>query len=550
MKKRLFSLVLALALCLGMTVPASASSGYEVLLESNLAANPYGSYQNTALVYSSADEGCRLVRYTGSKIEFVTSYTYPGHTCMYEGGYSAYSKGSSINSECVIDSTGKTVIPAGEYENIYQISDGYAVVGKTFDGKTKKYFVDLTSGSTKSLPEGTLHYGDGLISIWSGGYSDGQQRYEDLNGNVVLTLPTGYHGGTFLGGYAVVDILRDWTYGGGYQIIDRQGNIISKFLPIRPSDYFGRDDVDYDSIAEYTVLGGVQENLICVREKMWTEYGGENNRCGYADIYGNIVISCEYEPANRHTFCNGYVVLEKITNGKHEKGLINRRGEIIIPFGRYQNLSDVSETGLVWAQSQDGMLCLLQVSTSDTTPETPSIPTASTVDGFTDVKTGDYYTDAVQWAVEKDITSGTSRTTFSPNNTCSNAEILTFLWRANGSPEPTAANPFDDIKATDYFYKAALWAAEKGLVSGSTFDANTDCTRAMTMEYMWKAAGSPAASYNGKFNDVPASADYAQAIAWAVENKITSGTGGSNFSPAATCTRGQIVTFLHRAMGK
>ena len=87
-------------------------------------------------------------------------------------------------------------------------------------------------------------------------------------------------------------------------------------------------------------------------------------------------------------------------------------------------------------------------------------------------------------------------------------------------------------------------------MSGSTFDANTDCTRAMTMEYMWKAAGSPAASYNGKFNDVPASADYAQAVAWAVENDITSGTGGSNFSPNSTCTRGQIVTFLHRAMGK
>ena len=169
---------------------------------------------------------------------------------------------------------------------------------------------------------------------------------------------------------------------------------------------------------------------------------------------------------------------------------------------------------------------------------------------FIDVKASDYFADAIRWAVEKDITSGTSKTTFSPGATCSKAQILTFLWRANGAPEPTAVNPFDDIKATDYFYKAALWVAEKGLVSGSTFGANTDCTRAMTMDYMWKAAGSPAASYNGKFNDVPASVDYAQAVAWAVENKITSGTGGGNFSPAATCTRGQIVTFLHRAMGK
>ena len=187
---------------------------------------------------------------------------------------------------------------------------------------------------------------------------------------------------------------------------------------------------------------------------------------------------------------------------------------------------------------------------SSTTPITPDVPSSNNSSTFTDVKSTDYYADAVQWAVEKNITSGTSATTFSPSATCSKAQILTFLWRANGSPDPTAENPFTDVKTTDYFYKAALWAAEKGLVSGSTFGANTDCTRAMTMEYMWKAAGSPAASYNGKFNDVPASADYAQAVAWAVEKNITSGTGDGNFSPAATCTRGQIVTFLYRAMGK
>ena len=179
-----------------------------------------------------------------------------------------------------------------------------------------------------------------------------------------------------------------------------------------------------------------------------------------------------------------------------------------------------------------------------------SASASSSLGGFTDVKTSDYYADAVLWAVENKITSGTSKTTFSPGATCSKAQILTFLWRANGAPEPTAANPFTDIKPADYFYKAALWAAEKGLVSGSTFGANADCTRAMTVEYMWKAAGSPAPAGKADFDDVPASADYAQAVAWAVEQKITSGTGSSNFSPAATCTRGQIVTFLHRAMGK
>ena len=177
------------------------------------------------------------------------------------------------------------------------------------------------------------------------------------------------------------------------------------------------------------------------------------------------------------------------------------------------------------------------------------LPAETTV-SFDDVPAGAYYAKAVKWAVEQNITAGTSATTFSPNAICTNAQILTFLWRANGSPEPTAANPFTDIKAADYFYKAALWAAENGLVSGSTFGANTDCTRAMTVEYMWKAAGSPTTAEQASFDDVPASADYAQAVAWAVEQKITSGTGGGNFSPAATCTRGQIVTFLYRATGQ
>lgn len=182
--------------------------------------------------------------------------------------------------------------------------------------------------------------------------------------------------------------------------------------------------------------------------------------------------------------------------------------------------------------------------------QTPSIPeSANNSGGFNDVKSSDYFADAVLWAVEKKITSGTSTNTFSPGATCSKAQILTFLWRANGSPEPTGANPFTDIKSTDYFYKAALWAAEKGLVSGSTFSANTDCTRAMTMEYLWKAAGSPATADKASFTDVPANANYAQAVAWAVEQKITSGTGKNTFSPNATCTRGQIATFLHRAIG-
>ena len=173
-----------------------------------------------------------------------------------------------------------------------------------------------------------------------------------------------------------------------------------------------------------------------------------------------------------------------------------------------------------------------------------------TVGGFTDVAVDDYFADPVLWAVNKKITAGTSDTTFSPNQNCTVAQILTFLWRAYDSTTYRGKNPFSDVKTSDYYYNAARWAYDKGMVTDSAFGGDKPCTRAMAVTYMWKAAGSPAASYDGKFDDVPATADYAQAVAWAVENGVTSGTSATTFSPDSVCTRGQIVTFLHRALAK
>lgn len=169
-------------------------------------------------------------------------------------------------------------------------------------------------------------------------------------------------------------------------------------------------------------------------------------------------------------------------------------------------------------------------------------PTVPTVGGFTDVKTGDYFADPVLWAVEKKITAGTSATTFSPNTTCTQGQILTFLWRAKGEPKPTGT-----VSGTQYYATAAQWAKEQGLTDN--FSAEADCTRAMVVTYLWTLAGSPKTG-TSNFTDVSANADYAQAVAWAVEQDITSGTGNGQFSPNSTCTRGQIVTFLYRAFAK
>ena len=171
---------------------------------------------------------------------------------------------------------------------------------------------------------------------------------------------------------------------------------------------------------------------------------------------------------------------------------------------------------------------------------------------FTDVPSGAYYEDAVIWAVKKGITSGTSATTFNPDGSCTRAQAVTFLWRAAGSPEPkSAAMPFTDVPAGSYFEKAVLWAVENGITKGTsdtTFSPDASCTRAQIVTFLWRAGGSPAVSGNSAFSDVAADAYYAAAVAWAEKNGVTGGIGGGLFGSDNTCTRAQIVTFLHRTM--
>lgn len=169
---------------------------------------------------------------------------------------------------------------------------------------------------------------------------------------------------------------------------------------------------------------------------------------------------------------------------------------------------------------------------------------------FRDVNQSDYYYDAVQWAVEKGITEGTSATTFSPDASCTRAQMVTFLWRAAGSPAPkSTVNPFTDVSASDYYYNAVLWAVENGIttgVSADRFAPGATVSRGQTVTFLYRANGSPAAN-GASFGDVAADEYYANAVAWAVQNGITTGTGNGKFTPNAPCTRGQIVTFLYRS---
>ena len=169
---------------------------------------------------------------------------------------------------------------------------------------------------------------------------------------------------------------------------------------------------------------------------------------------------------------------------------------------------------------------------------------------FVDVATGSYYEDAVDWAVENGITQGTDDTHFSPDGICTRAQAVTFLWRAAGSPAPRSRTmPFTDVPVGSYYYDAVLWAVENGITKGTSetmFSPDATCSRAQIVAFLWRSEKSPAAGTANPFADVKSTAYYADAVLWAVKENITKGTTSTTFSPDADCTRAQIVTFLWR----
>ena len=164
---------------------------------------------------------------------------------------------------------------------------------------------------------------------------------------------------------------------------------------------------------------------------------------------------------------------------------------------------------------------------------------------------GAYYNSAVSWAVANGVTQGTTATTFAPNASCTRGQMVTFLWRANGSPEPkSTATSFTDVKSGAYYEKAVAWAVENNVTTGTsstTFSPDASVTRAQAVTFQWRAAGAPKAEGTNAFADVSASAFYAPAVQWAVNAGVTTGTSDTTFSPNSNCLRAQIVSFLYRA---
>ena len=175
---------------------------------------------------------------------------------------------------------------------------------------------------------------------------------------------------------------------------------------------------------------------------------------------------------------------------------------------------------------------------------------------FSDIKTSEYWFFPIMWAYENDpqITNGTNATHFSPKKDCTRGQVVTFLWRAAGCPDPVSTDcPFTDVKKSAYYYTAMLWAVGEGVTTGTsatTFGPDKACTRGQIVTFLWRAQGSPMPSDpDCPFTDVKPGSSYYNAVLWAVEEGVTTGASATIFSPSKTCNRGQVVTFLYRVYG-
>ena len=203
-----------------------------------------------------------------------------------------------------------------------------------------------------------------------------------------------------------------------------------------------------------------------------------------------------------------------------------------------ETLDEINGWYLIKYNNQDGY-----ISKAYTTTEKPS-----TTVKFTDVSENDWFYEPVMWAVSNNITAGVSETKFAPNQTCTRAQAVMFLWNQAGKPVVSRKNSFKDVKSSDWYYNAVQWAVSKGITNGTsktTFSPSKTCNRAEIVTFLWNQAGKPSVSANNPFKDVKSSDWYYKAVQWAVKKGVTSGTSKTTFSPTKACTRAQIVTFMY-----
>ncbi len=300
---------------------------------------------------------------------------------------------------------------------------------------------------------------------------------------------------------------------------------------------------DYEGSKDLSVTNNVE--VFKVSKTKFVTVGGPNSN----NYKANLTLVMGSEDFNAAYVGRASAIRDDATViGLAEGNVFELPVKWVAEFGKPETLVDLLEKPFVvsFRSAKDGSWSECQFTVSESAG-TLVIDEAPAAPAFADVPETAYCFEAVNWAVEKKITDGMTDTEFKPDLSCKRGQIVTFLWRAAGCPAVSGSNPFTDVKESDYFYEAVLWAVANGITDGMTateFKPDLDCTRLQAVTFMWRAASKPASQAASAFTDVTSGAD---AVNWAVEKAITDGTTDTTFSPTNTCTRGQIVTFLYRA---
>lgn len=456
-----------------------------------------------------------------------------------------YPLGFQDYSQTKIDLQKDDKIELKNYENVYGIKmpDGIAVTaigGKTYlltanEGDSRADWAGLNNESEgKTSPTGDVKLDKKVVwfnaSLWDG--LDQSKAY--------------VFGGRSFSLYEVTEVGLTLVYDSGSDFEE----ITAKMIP----NYFNCSN-DKTSLDNRSGKKGPEPESVVIGT-----VDGKTYAFVALERIGGVMVYDITDPANAAfvNYINSRDFSDKIVNDVSPEGLCfvsaadSRTGsplllaacEVSGTMAAYELMPVSSSSGGSGSGSSGSG------SSSGSKPSQPTTPgqEESTTD-FADVKKDTYYFDAVAWAVKNQITSGTSATEFTPDATCTRAQIVTFLWRAAGCPEPKTGSSFSDVPVGSYYAKAVAWAVERGITTGTgdgRFSPDAGCTRAQAVTFLYRALGKQTDS-SAKFSDVPAGSYYADAVNWAVENNVTNGTGAATFSPNADCTRAQIVTFLYRA---
>lgn len=594
-KRKLISITLALVLCLGLTVPALASStgtanspagveagsGHAGLIDANGSLWMWGNNNNGQLGNGSTEDSIVPIKV----MDNVVLVSCGGkHTAAIKTDGSLWMWGGNYDGQLGNGSTENSTVPIKVLDNVVSVSCGGSSASSSYTAAIKtdgslwmwgdnswgqlgkgahgdsmvpiKIMDDVAVVSCGSWGHTAAVKTDGSLWMWGdnrcGELGNGYVGNEEVdsgyrNGNEPLTYPIQDIPVKVMDNVASVScgnkhtaaIKNDgslWTWGGneeGQLGNDRKYNadnwpVASKYqtIPVKVLDCVASVSCG----SGYTAAVKTDSSLWMWGDNMFGQLGSANGNkvinIGHGD-FSTQTVPIELMNKVLSVSCGDFQTFVVKTDGSVWGCGVNDSGQLGNG-GKYDSMAINNRAIQTIPVKLFDLMARVKLPTS-----------------FYDVVADAYYTKAVIWAIEKGITNGTSATTFSPDKVCTTGEIITFLWKAQNSPEPTINNPFSDVTKSSYYYKAALWAYEKDLVFDSMFGANIPCTRSMTVTYLWKLAGKPTAMASG-FTDVPSSAEYSKAVAWAVSRGITSGTGNNTFSPNATCTRGQIVTFLYR----